>query len=169
MLWLALRQLGRVRRCCFAILKLFHPSVIVLTLKRSLDICRCFSQTSRELWPGLRGVGTWEKWKGSGEGLLSHRRWRSDPVNSGIPPGLETRALSLCTPWALNECSQMVSASPAPPEHQAFCMHTYFTLKIAPSFLALLPSGGDYRINSSPPGRAMGNPLSSLSWGINNQ
>lgn len=115
-----------------------------------------------------RGVGTREKWKGSGEGLLSHRRWKSDPVNSGIPPGLETRALSLCTPWALNECSQMVSGSPAPPEHQAFCMHTYFTLKIAPSFLALLPSG-DYRINSSPPGRAMGNPLSSLSLGINNQ
>ena len=43
---------GRVCTCYFAILNLFHRSVIGLTLKRSPGICRYFTEHSRERWPG---------------------------------------------------------------------------------------------------------------------
>lgn len=85
-------------------------------------------------------------------------------MNSGIPPGLEIRAL-----YTLGAQCMLANGLRLPsPSQASSILHAHFTLKIAP-VLALFPSRRDYRINSSPPGRAMGNPLSSLSLGISNQ
>lgn len=85
-------------------------------------------------------------------------------MNIGVPPGLGNRAL--CT-QVLPACWPMVSA-PRLHRPPSSILRAHLTLKGTP-VLAWLPGRLDYRITFSPPGEAMGNPLSSLPLDVNNQ
>lgn len=150
--------------CCLAILKLFHPSVIGLTLKRSLDICRCFTECNRELWPGQRAWTRRKKEKGEVVHPLTGSR--GAPCELRNSTGLKKGALhSPGAPRMLASGLWLLCST----RQESGILHTHLTLKIT-SVLALLPGRLDYRIKFSPPGWAMGKSSRlSLSLGINNQ
>lgn len=147
--------------CCFAIQTWFHRSVIALTLKRSLDNCRYFTEGKGSCGLG-QGRATQRKLKGEAfpspieDGGAPCELWGSTrPCEQGsVRPGL-----SECGRW-----SQLLGWLHRP---ASSILHAHLTLKGTP-VLAWLPGRLDYRITFSPPGWAMGNPLSSLSLDINN-
>lgn len=146
--------------CCFAIPTRFHRSVIALTLKRSLDNCRYFTEGKGSCGLG-QGRGTQRKLKGE-----------------AVPSPIEDRGAP-CEFWGSTRPCEQGSVRPgahrmwpmvsAPRLHRpaSSIPHAHLTLKGTP-VLAWLPGRLDYRITFSPPGWAMGNPLSSLSLDINN-
>ena len=148
----SLSQITRiVCMCCLAILKLFHPSVIGLSLKRSLDICRCFTKCNRELRPEQ---GEWaHRRNDKGQVVRSLKGSRGAPLWT-----LESRQAwgrGRCggpdAPWTLASGLQLLSSA----LQASGILHAHLTLKIT-SVLALLPGRLDYRIKFSPPGWAMG-------------
>lgn len=85
-------------------------------------------------------------------------------MNFGIRQASGPGPCTLCVQWVL------VNHLPRPgsPRQASGVLRAHFGLKIAP-VCTLLSGGRDYRINSSHPGWALRNSLSSLSLGVDNR